>query len=173
MLFRTQLRDEAMHIPSDLFPNLASVGLARTGDSLRGYYFELLLADRRSVPADRKKLNVAVRNASTIVQAAWHLFACLYPWEPIAVRRAGLRRAMAGTLGVGACEYRSISNTPASRCDDTQVQAAHIVPYALGGNDRPWNGLWLCEKHHRETEGKISGRRDPSNLSRVTVRFDG
>ena len=28
-----------------------------------------------------------------------------------------------------------------------------------GGSDQPENGLWLCEYHHRSTEGKLKGKR--------------
>jgi hypothetical protein len=40
-----------------------------------------------------------------------------------------------------------------------QVQGAHIKPHAFSGLDKAENGLWLCEHHHRATEGKLQGTR--------------
>lgn len=170
--FQSQLRREAVEIADDLFPDLPSAGRVGTGESLRGYVFVLQLADRRALSASLPLADLD-RNARRIVRGAWHLFSCLYPWEPTRARRADLRRALRAALGVGGCEYGVIRDAPRSPCDDSAVQAAHIIPYIRGGNDRPWNGLWLCGKHHRETEDRLAGRRYPGDLTRVAVRFVG
>ena len=70
-----------------------------------------------------------------------------------------------------ACEFASIMDldrlvgagevSPLCR---GERQGAHIKPDALGGSDRPENGLWLCEYHHRATEGKLTGRRNGTDL---------
>jgi hypothetical protein len=69
-----------------------------------------------------------------------------------------------------ACEVERIVGGPRSQCDGSPVQAAHIIPYVAGGNDRPTNGLWLCGKHHRATEGRLAGSRDRRDLSMMQVR---
>jgi len=80
---------------------------------------------------------------------------------------------MLATLGERPCEYARIADAPRAACDGTHVQAAHVIPYAHGGSDRAWNGLWLCGGHHRATEGRLAGRRDPGDLGRVAVRDVG
>lgn len=170
--FEARLRQDSASIARDLFPDLPSAGRRGTGTAVRGSDFSLLLADSRVLdraPSDA----VGAARAARIVDAAWHLFACLYPWEPAQQRDADLRRAMLGALGQSVCEYSRIAGAPRIACDGTPVQAAHVVPYARGGSDRPWNGLWLCGKHHRVTEGRLAGRRDPSDLSQLNIRFVG
>ena len=54
-----------------------------------------------------------------------------------------------------------------AECDGI-VQAAHIKPHHKGGSDKLTNGLWLCEKHHRMTEGKLTGSRD---LEHIDVKY--
>ncbi len=73
--------------------------------------------------------------------------------------------------GLCGCEYDQIIDAPQSDCDGSAVEAAHIIPYARGGSDRAWNGVWLCSKHHKMTEGRLSGCRDRSDLMSVQVRF--
>lgn len=170
--FAAWLRDEGATIARDLFPELPSAGRRGTGTTVRGSGFSLYLADTdelEGAPSDA----AGAERAATIVDAAWHLFACLYPWEPARPRDADLRRAMLSALGEGACEYGRIADAPRSACDGTPVQAAHVKPYARGGSDRPWDGLWLCGKHHRATEGRLDGRRDPGDLTSVSVQYAG
>ena len=40
-----------------------------------------------------------------------------------------------------------------------QIEGAHIKPYKDGGSDKLENGVWLCNLHHRLTEGKLEGCR--------------
>lgn len=170
--FESHLTAHAAAIAADLFPELPSAGRRGTGEAVRGSDFMLLLADAEAL--DRALSDAAgAERAAAVVDAAWHLFACLYPWEPVRRRDADLRRAMLAAVGAGGCEYGRIAGAPPAPCDGTPVQAAHVVPYARGGSDRPWNGLWLCGAHHRATEGRLAGRRDPADLSRVAVRFVG
>ena len=167
--FKKEIEDDLSDIVKDLFPELPSAGKAGTGDAVRGSDFCLFLADYNQIEfAITDKL--AAKRAAEVIDAAWHLFACLYPWESPKKRDASLRRAMLSSPGLCECEYERIANVPKSDCDGSAVEAAHIIPYARGGSDRAWNGIWLCNKHHRATEGKISGRRSGQNLSNVRVK---
>lgn len=114
---------------------------------------------------------IAAKRTSEVIDAAWHLFSCLYPWESPRKRDASLRRAMLSKPGLRGCEYDQITGAPQSNCDGSAVEAAHIVPYARGGSDRAWNGVWLCSKHHKMTEGRLSGCRNRSDLRSMQVRF--
>ena len=106
-----------------------------------------------------------------IVDRTWPLFLCLYPVEPIEKRSASLARGMRAAKIPIACEFTSITDlnklvgagevSPLCR---GEIQGAHIKPDALGGSDRPENGMWLCEYHHRATEGKLAGRRNGTAL---------
>ena len=78
---------------------------------------------------------------------------------------------MLSSPGLCECEYERIAGVPKLDCDGSAVEAAHIIAYARGGSDRAWNGVWLCAKHHRATEGRLSGRRSGQDLSDVQVRF--
>jgi hypothetical protein len=40
-----------------------------------------------------------------------------------------------------------------------QTEGAHIKPHKKGGSDKLPNGVWLCQRHHRLTEGKLDGKR--------------
>lgn len=73
--------------------------------------------------------------------------------------------------GLLECEYSKIENISHCECDGSEVQAAHIVPHAQGGSDRYWNGMWLCAKHHRMTEGRVAGSRSRSNPGDLQVRL--
>ncbi len=87
------------------------------------------------------------------------MFLCLYPIER---RTAALARNMKVRRIPKVCEFAEIRGTAGSGISPLcpgAIQGAHIKPDALGGSDRPENGLWLCEFHHRETEGKIKGSR--------------
>lgn len=168
--FVRYLEQEGAAIALDLFPNLPNAGRRGTGEAVRGNDFDLLLAETKKFDTKWSDA-VCERRATTIVKAAWNLFSCLYPWQPAQRRDADLRRAMKSAVGVRACEFRKIIAGPRSACDGT-IQAAHIKPYARGGTDRAWNGVWLCKKHHKATEGRLRGRRVASNLRRVSIRFE-
>ncbi|MEO0348835.1 MAG: HNH endonuclease signature motif containing protein [Cyanobacteria bacterium P01_A01_bin.15] len=169
-VFKRELESELNGIVYDLFPELPSVGKAGTGESVRGSDFCLLLADYHRIEF-AKTDEIAAQRATEVIDAAWHLFSCLYPWESPKKRDASLRRAMLSNPGLCNCEYDQIVGAPKLSCDGLSVEAAHIIPYARGGSDRSWNGIWLCKKHHRITEGRLAGYRDRSDLSRVQVRF--
>ena len=168
--FKDEIEESLSGLVNDLFPELPSIGKAGTGQAVRGSDFCLLLADYDRIEfagIDR----LAVQRAEAVIDAAWHLFSCLYPWEPQRKRDASLRRAMLSSPGLCNCEYERIAGVPKTACDGSAVEAAHVIPYARGGSDRAWNGVWLCSKHHRATEGKLSGRRSGHDLSEVHVRF--
>jgi hypothetical protein len=170
LAFEHRLRNDGESIVRDLFPELPSMGRRGTGTAVRGSDFSLLLAESwvlDRVPSEA----IGFERATIIIDAAWNLFACFYPWEPAQQRDADLRRSLVAAIGKGTCEYHHIAKAPRSTCDGTSVQAAHIIPYARGGSDRPWNGLWLCSKHHLATEGKLTGSRDHRDLQRILVRF--
>jgi len=168
--FRRELESDLNGIVKDLFPKLPSAGRVGTGDAIRGSDFCLFLADYHQIEF-AKTDEIAAKRATEFVDAVWHLFSCLYPWESPRKRDASLRRAMLSKPGLCDCEYDQIMGAPQSHCDNSAVEAAHIVPYARGGSDRAWNGVWLCSKHHKITEGRLSGCRDRSDLTRVQVRF--
>jgi predicted restriction endonuclease len=48
------------------------------------------------------------------------------------------------------------------------IEGAHIVPHKDGGSDKLENGVWLCNLHHRLTEGKLEGQRD---LKKINVKY--
>lgn len=168
--FKGEIESDLNGIVKDLFPELPSVGKAGTGDAVRGSDFCLFLADYHQIEFAQSD-EMAVKRAAEVIDAAWHLFSCLYPWESPRKRDASLRRAMLSRPGLCACEYDQITGAQKSDCDGSAVEAAHIIPYARGGSDRAWNGIWLCAKHHRITEGKLSGCRDRSNLLSVQVKL--
>jgi 5-methylcytosine-specific restriction endonuclease McrA len=168
--FKRELESDLSGIVNDLFPELSSAGKVGTGEAVRGSDFCLLLADYQRIELAETD-GIAAQRAAEVIDAAWHLFSCLYPWESPKKRDASLRRAMLSNPGLWNCEYNQIMGAPKSNCDGSSVEAAHIVPYARGGSDRSWNGVWLCAKHHRMTEGRLSGCRDRLDLSRVKLRF--
>ena len=168
--FKEEIEEDLSGIVKDLFPELPSAGKAGTGEAVRGSDFCLFLADYDRIEFASTD-SLAAQQAAEVIDAAWHLFSCLYPWEPLRKRDASLRRAMLSSPGLCDCEYEQITGVPKSDCDGSAVEAAHIIPYARGGSDRAWNGVWLCAKHHRATEGKLSGRRSGQDLSDVQVRF--
>jgi hypothetical protein len=97
----------------------------------------------------------------------WPVFALLYPSDYRRKRINGLRRAMVRARIKIKCEKSLIQGLKNSRCQGA-LEAAHIRPYHRNGSDKPDNGLWLCQKHHRETEGKIQGNRDAITLRSST-----
>lgn len=100
-----------------------------------------------------------------IINLSWNLFLWLYPSKPLFNRDASLNRNLQKIER--KCEIKAIKNLPenilATPCEE-QIQGAHIKPYKLSGNDKLENGLWLCNKHHSLTEGKISGQRTPKKI---------
>ncbi|OGL43966.1 MAG: hypothetical protein A2161_02250 [Candidatus Schekmanbacteria bacterium RBG_13_48_7] len=106
-----------------------------------------------------------------IIQNSWDLFLWLYPSKPVFKRNASLNRNLQGINS--KCEIGKIKNlpkvvaeTPCSR----QVEGAHITPYKDGGSDKLQNGVWLCNAHHRLTEGKLEGGR---GIDRFEVEYRG
>jgi 5-methylcytosine-specific restriction endonuclease McrA len=168
--FKKEISTDPCALVRDMFPDLPSAGKVGSGTPVRGSDFYLLLADYRKIEY-AKSDEVCANRASQVIDAAWHLFACLYPWDSPRARDASLRRAMLSKPGLLDCEFRKIVNSDHSECDGTEVQAAHIVPHARGGSDRYWNGMWLCSKHHRMTEGRVTGSRSRSNPVELDVRL--
>lgn len=168
--FKRSISADPCSLIRDMFPDLPSAGRVGTGVPVRGSDFCLLLADCRMIESAESS-EVSADRAGDVVDAAWHLFACLYPWDSPKVRDATLRRAMLSMPGLLDCEYKKIANSDQSECDGSSVQAAHIVPHARGGSDRYWNGIWLCSKHHRMTEGRVAGSRSRANPVDLSVRL--
>ena len=168
--FKQEITDDTSSLIRDMFPELPSAGKVGTREAVRGSDFHLFLADYHRIEYTKSD-DTAEARASQIIEAAWHLFACLYPWDSPKRRDTSLRRAMLSKPGLLACEYRKIESSWDSECDDSDVQAAHVVPHAQGGSDRYWNGIWLCSKHHRMTEGRVIGSRSRSNPMDLHVRM--
>jgi len=99
-------------------------------------------------------------NISKIVEKSWDLFLWLYPSKPVFKRNAALNRSLKKIEN--ECEIGKIRNLPknilGTACSG-QVEGAHIKPHKHGGSDKLANGLWLCNPHHRLTEGKLEGCR--------------
>lgn len=95
-----------------------------------------------------------------IIEKSWYLFLWLYPSKPVFTRNAALNRSLQKIEA--KCEIGKIKNLPqnilGSVCSG-QVEAAHIKPHKNGGSDKLSNGIWLCNNHHRITEGKLEGSR--------------
>lgn len=94
------------------------------------------------------------------IEESWELFLWLYPSKPVFTRNASLNRKLK-KIEV-RCEIGKINNIPKnirrSVCSG-QIEAAHIKPHKHGGSDKLSNGIWLCNHHHRVTEGKLEGSR--------------
>ncbi|HRS97560.1 MAG TPA: hypothetical protein P5040_05190, partial [Smithella sp.] len=99
-------------------------------------------------------------DVSKIIAKSWYLFLWLYPSKPVFTRNAALNRSLKKVEA--QCEIGKIKNIPknilSSVCSG-QIEAAHIKPHKQGGSDRLSNGIWLCNNHHRITEGKLEGSR--------------
>ncbi|MGD9494281.1 MAG: hypothetical protein AB7V36_13105 [Bacteroidales bacterium] len=101
-----------------------------------------------------------------IINTSWDLFLWLYPSKPIFKRDASLNRSL--NKITKQCEVCRIKNLPTniSKIDcNGQIEAAHIIAHKNGGSDKLENGLWLCNLHHRLTEGKLEGNRDLRNIN--------
>lgn len=99
-------------------------------------------------------------DVSKIIVKSWYLFLWLYPSKPAFKRNASLNRSLQKIEA--QCEIGKIKNIPknilSSVCSG-QIEAAHIKPHKQGGSDRLSNGIWLCNNHHRITEGNLEGSR--------------
>jgi hypothetical protein len=154
----------------DMFPKRRNTGKGEGAAPVAGNTFYLGLANRTEVLNSREAVRL-------LVERTWPLFLCLYPVEPIEKRSASLARSMRAAKIPQECEFSRIKgfelvdsgSLPSPLCRG-MVQGAHIKPDALGGSDRAENGIWLCEYHHRATEGKLSGRRNGTSLE---VQFIG
>lgn len=97
---------------------------------------------------------------SKIIDKSWNLFLWLYPSKPLFKRNASLNRSLQKIDR--KCEIKKIKNLIKSilttACSG-QVEGAHIKPHKDGGSDKLENGIWLCNQHHRLTEGKLEGNR--------------
>jgi hypothetical protein len=140
----------------DMFPKRENTGNGRGTPLGAGNTFFLLLADKIGALKSKER-------ADQLVDDSRPLFLCLYPKKPIEGRSASLARSLRVRGIPKACEF-SVIKTPRDTeisplCRGT-IQGAHIKPDWRSGSDRPENGIWLCEYHHRSTEGKLKGRRN-------------
>lgn len=104
-----------------------------------------------------------------IIDSTWDLFMWLYPSKPLFNRDASLSRSLKKIEK--QCEIKSIKKLPKyikSLPCCGQIEGAHIKPHKLGGSDKLENGLWLCNVHHKLTEGKIFGQR---SLTGIDVQY--
>lgn len=100
------------------------------------------------------------KDVSKIIAKSWYLFLWLYPSKPVFTRNASLNRNLQKVEA--QCEIGKINNIPknilSSACSG-QIEAAHIKSHKQGGSDKLSNGIWLCNHHHRITEGRLEGCR--------------
>ncbi|MBE9229107.1 HNH endonuclease [Phormidium sp. LEGE 05292] len=156
--------DEKYGFVKDLFPKRLNTGKGGGFAFGAGHTFYLGLVDKF-------ELMYSTENIKRLIELTWPLFLCLYPIEPIEKRSACLARNMKVAGIPKECEFSLIQFTSESTLSPLcrgQIQGAHIKPHAEGGSDRPENGIWLCEFHHRITEGKLKGQRKGKDLA---VRF--
>jgi hypothetical protein len=146
--------DQKHNLARDLFPPC----LRKDGQKAQiyGNDFYVLLAENCS-KLSKKKI-------TELLEASWELFCCLYSREPLEKRDASLARSLRSAKIPRECEYAKILEIPNARvisknCQG-EIQGAHIKPHAFGGSDKATNGLWLCQYHHRATEGKLQGTRE-------------
>lgn len=149
---------------ADLFPKIENQKTGIGSSKWAGHDFFLLLAEQATA--------LLPKNIRLIIEASWPLFLCLYPVSAIERRVASLARNLAAAKLPKVCEYHHIANCPKATeisplCRGA-IEGAHIKPHALGGADMVENGLWLCQYHHRETEGLLAGSRNGKELN---VRF--
>jgi hypothetical protein len=156
--------DRVYGFVKDMFPKRTNTKSGIGSAPVAGNTFYLVLADRPEMLNSRSKLK-------KLVDQTWPLFLCMYPIQPVEGRSASLARNLRVRGIPKLCEFESIqlpSGVDISPLCRGELQGAHIKPDMFGGSDRPENGLWLCEYHHRATEGKLVGRRDEN---RIDVRF--
>jgi hypothetical protein len=156
--------DQKYGFVKDLFSKPDNTGKGGGKARHAGNTFYLLLAN----DMDMLQSQASVKK---LVDVSWPLFLCLYPVKPLEKRSAALSRNLKARGVLKVCEFTSIQ-FPEGVCLSPLcrgiIHGAHIKPHSLGGSDRPENGIWLCEFHHRTTEGKLRGQRDGSTLK---VRF--
>ncbi len=155
--------DERQFI-SDLFPKIENQKTGIGPAKWAGNDFFLLLAENAA--------SLRPKDIAIVIASSWPLFLCLYPVVAIEQRVASLARNLTSAKYPKECEYKRILDRPAdseisSLCRGG-IEGAHIKPHSLGGSDRSDNGLWLCQYHHRETEGCLAGSRSGG---RFNVRF--
>lgn len=113
--------------------------------------------------------NFKENDINDIIDKSWDLFLWLYPSKPLFKRNASLNRSLKPVER--KCEISRIKNLPKTisntECSG-RVEGAHIIPHQKGGSDKLENGLWLCNTHHRNTEGKLSGKR---SIDKIEVKF--
>lgn len=100
------------------------------------------------------------KDISNIIKKSWNLFLWLYPSKPLFKRNAALNRSLQKIERL--CEIKKIKKIPKSISKTActgQIEGAHIKPHKEGGSDKLENGVWLCNSHHRLTEGKLEGNR--------------
>ncbi len=110
------------------------------------------------------------KDINKIIEKSWDLFLWLYPSKPVFKRNASLNRSLQRIEN--KCEIGKIRNLPKAILKTVcsgQVECAHIKPYKDGGSDKLANGMWLCNHHHRLTEGKLDGKR---GLDTFEVKFE-
>jgi len=109
-------------------------------------------------------------DVSKIIEKSWDLFLWLYPSKPVFKRNASLNRSLQKIEN--KCEIGKIRNLPEAilktACSG-QIEGAHIKQHKHGGSDKLANGIWLCNLHHRLTEGKLDGKR---GLDIFEVKFE-
>ena len=99
-------------------------------------------------------------DVSKIIEKSWDLFLWLYPSKPVFKRNAALNRSLQKIEN--KCEISKIKNLPKNIMETTcsrKIEGAHIKPHKDGGSDKLENGVWLCNLHHRLTEGNLEGYR--------------
>jgi len=106
-----------------------------------------------------------------VIEKSWPLFLWLYPTRPAFKRNAFLNRSLQKVER--ECEIKKIKNLPKTILETPcsgPIEGAHIIPYKNGGSDKLQNGVWLCNIHHRLTEGKLDGSR---GVDRFEVEHKG
>lgn len=152
--------DQGGNLKRDLFPQIENQGNGTGKAKWAGNDFGFLLSERTGA--------IGAERIGALVDAAWPLFLLLYPQDALEQRVACLARNLL-TAGVRPeCEYVRIEGRDklpagASGCSG-QLEGAHIKPHSLGGTDLATNGLWLCQHHHRLTEGLLIGDRKSPRL---------
>ena len=124
---------------------------------------------RGNIFAVRLSKGFKEKDINKIIDKSWNLFLWLYPSKPVFKRNASLNRSLQKIER--KCEINKIKNLPKSilkvSCSG-QIEGAHIKPHKDGGSDKLENGVWLCNQHHRLTEGKLSGKRE---LNKFEVKY--
>ena len=133
---------------------------SKTGKTGVGNIFGLRLAS-----------NFSQKDVNKIIGKSWDLFLWLYPSKPLFKRNASLNRSLQRIEN--KCEIGKIRSLPEAilkiACSGP-INGAHIKPHKDGGSDKLSNGVWLCNRHHRLTEGKLDGKR---GLDIFEVKFKG